>query len=320
MPPPIIFFHQGFEPYLAFTLWQARRTNPQSYICLLGDDTNDLSSIGARHARFRDHPGRAAEFIAAYHHLSGHEMECERLCFERWFYLDAFLEHEGINEFYFLDSDFFLLRDLEELRPTWSAVEMAGAPAYAFAWYKSRHIITRFCDFMLERFRDEAQVARWRNTYDAGLDFSPPEGILNVSDMLLWMMFIQQDRVSHLDLRVPRDGSVFDNWFDQSNGFRMRGGSKELTDRDGKFFGLYEKTNERVRFAGLHLGGKLAKRLGPFFTGWPAPLVRACCRPNYRRNLRRLFLIAVRYCRSGRPYLPAHFERNPGHDSGAASR
>ncbi len=238
--------------------------------------------------------------------MSGHELECERLCFERWFYLEAFLEREKINEFCFLDSDFFLFMDLEELRPAWAGFEMAGAPAYAFGWYGNREVVRRFCDFMLEKFRDGEQIARWKEVFGGGRDLLPPDRILNVSDMLLWMMYIRNGHVSHLDLRIPRNGIVFDNWFEDGNGFRMRGGFKELKSQGGVFSGFYERTGESVRFAGLHMGGKYGKRLGPFFTGWPLPLIRACCRSVYRRNLRRLLLIAAHYLTKPRPYLKAN--------------
>jgi hypothetical protein len=293
MALPLIFFHRGFEPYVAFTLWQARQTNPRSPVYLLGDESNDLSDIGVNHVRFRDGEGEAGEFVAAYQHLSGHELACERLCFERWFHLREFLQAGGIKDFCFLDSDYFLLMDLEELRPGWAGFEMAGAPAWAFCYFSGPDVITQFCAFTLERFRDEEQVRRWETAYRAGGDLFPPEGIYNVSDMLLWMMFIREAGIRHLDLRLPRNGVVFDSLIDGPQGFKMRNGFKELTRRNGAFFGHHEQIRQDVRFAGLHLCGKYPKRLGPVFTGLPRPLLRACFRPIYRRNLRRLALIAL---------------------------
>ena len=293
MALPLIFFHRGFEPYVAFTLWQARQTNPRSPVYLLGDESNDLGGIGVNHVQFRDGAGAAGEFVAAYQHLSGHELACERLCFERWFHLHEFLQTSGIEEFCLLDSDYFLLMDLEELRPGWAGFEMAGAPAWAFCYFSGADVIRRFCAFILDRFRDETQVRTWEAAYRAGGDLFPPEGIHNVSDMLLWMMFIREAGIRHLDLRIPRNGVVFDSWFDLPQGFRMRNGFKELTRRNGAFFSHHEQTNQAVRFAGLHLGGKYPKRLGPVFTGLPRPLLRACFRPKYRRNLQRLALIAL---------------------------
>ena len=286
MAPPILFFHQNFEPYLAFTVWQARQTNPNSPVYLMGDAANDLTSIGATHVHFHDFAAEAREFIAFYKHLSTHELECERLCFERWFYLLGFLKKFPFAEFYFLDSDYFLLMDIGEARGQWGEYEMAGAPAWAFAWFGRPQIIREFCSFVLDRYRDPAQIRSWQN--------APPPGI---SDMTLWMMFLKQGGFAHLNVGRPRNGLVFDDGLNNRNGFRMRGEIKELSRRDGMYFGWHEKTNEPVRFAGLHLQGKFSKRMGPLFTKWPLPLVRACWRPPYRRNWRKLAQMAI-YCQT----------------------
>jgi hypothetical protein len=286
MAPPIVFFHQNFEPYLAFTVWQARQTNPDSPVYLLGDAANDLTSLGATHVPFHDFAPEAREFIALYKHLSTHELECERLCFERWFYLLGFLKKFPFEEFYFLDSDYFLLMNIEPARVQWAEYEMGGVLAYAFAWFSRPQIIGQFCSFVLNRYRDPAQILSWRN--------APLPGI---SDMTLWMMFIKQPGFRHLDLRRPRNGLVFDDSLSNQTGFRMRGQIKELTRRGGKCFGWHEKTNEPAQFAGLHLQGYLSKRIGPLFTGWPLPVVRACWRPPYLRNWRKLAQMAI-FCQT----------------------
>src|SRR4051812_19695542 len=115
MNAPIIFFHKGYDPYIAFALWQARQTNPETPIFLLGDETNDLSFLGINHVHVRDFPGRNAEFVAGYEHLSLHELSCERLCIERWFHLEAFIRQHGFDEFTYLDSDVLLLTPLASL-------------------------------------------------------------------------------------------------------------------------------------------------------------------------------------------------------------
>ena len=62
MAVPIILFHSGFDPYLAFTIWQAKRTNPSAPVWLIGDETNGLISLGARHFLKAQHASRRDEF------------------------------------------------------------------------------------------------------------------------------------------------------------------------------------------------------------------------------------------------------------------
>lgn len=293
MSAPLIFFHRGFEPYLAFTLWQAQHTNPGAPVWLIGDASNDLSAMGVRHFRQEKYAARRDEFVRSYQHFSSHLLENERLCFERWFYLEAILAETGVEQFCFMDSDYFLLMDVAKLSPEWKNIEVAGAPVWGFAWFGNRKIIGEFCNYMLERFRDPQQTAEWARRFAAREDFCPPENIQNVCDMTLWRMFIREKGVRYLDLSVPRHGVVFDRDFSAANGFAFRDGHKALTKRADGVFGQLEATKEPVRFAGLHLAGKYPKRLQPVFSGWPLAVLRACLRPKYLRNLRKLFQIAA---------------------------
>jgi hypothetical protein len=294
---PIIFFHQGFEPYLAFTLWQARKTNPRSPIYLLGDDSNDLTSLGVSHLRFGDFAREGREFVSVYRHLSGHELACERLCFERWFYLMTFLREAHLNEFCFLDSDYLLLKNLEELRGLWQGYDMAGAPAWAFCYFRNPQVIDRFCSLVMDRYRDENQIREWMKPVPGQI--TTPGATQWISDMRLWLMLFEQPGITRLDLRSPHDGIVFDGSLEAAEGFQMRDGHKKLTIGEKAVFGSLESTGQSVQFAGLHLLGKFPKRLPPLFTGYPVELLRACSRPRLFRNWWKLAQMWS-YCRQRR--------------------
>ncbi len=292
MTAPLIFFHSGFDPYLAFTVWQARRTNPGAPVWLIGDDTNDLSALGVRHFHYARHAGRRDEFVRLYRNISTHGPGFERLCIERWFYLEAILEQTGVNQFFYLDSDVLVLRELQPFVAQWSGHEIAGAPPWSFAWYARSGIIREFCDFVLTCYSDEAKLAEWERRFRSGDDFSPPEHIHNVCDMALWRMFFRERNLEPVDLAAPHNGMAFDPGLTEPWGFRMRGQFKELTRRSGTCFGFHEASAAPVELIVLHLNGKYPKRLPPLFTGWPWPVVRVCLRPPRLRNLRKLWLMA----------------------------
>ncbi len=313
MPEPIIFFHSSFDPYLAFTVWQARRSNPDAPVWLIGDDANNLSELGVRHFRFADHSARRDEFVKIYRHFSGHQLENERLCFERWFYLESVLAQTDTPSFHFMDSDYFLLCEVAKMSPGWAGYDLARAPVWGYAWFADRDIIHEFCDYMLDRFCDPQQLAEWAHRFKAGEDFSSPEGIYNVCDMTLWRMFIRARNKRHLDLSIPRDGVVFDEGLGHDGAFQMRDGFK-IMSRNGDGYYCHPKNGALpVRFAALHLNGKYPKRIQPLFTGWPWPVLRACWRPNYRRNLRKLMLIISYSLRvKSRLIAPAQLSGKPG--------
>ena len=53
-PSCIIYFHEGFSPYLPFALRQARISNPDARIILLGDYQNRIQGIQYEHYLLSD--------------------------------------------------------------------------------------------------------------------------------------------------------------------------------------------------------------------------------------------------------------------------
>lgn len=279
-PPAIIFFHKRYDPYIAFALWQARTTNPQSPVYLLGDQTNDLSFLGIHHVPFGRYPGRSREFIALYEHFSPHELECERLCIERYFHIADFVEQERIGPFIYLDSDVLLLMDLSSFVPAWQEYDIAGTPGlYGACYYRRRGVPREFCEFILERYRDSSQIETWRNDWRSP---GPGRPRVPVQDMLLSRMFLEETGLRCLDLCQPRDGIAF------NSNFLVTEKQCLPVFRHPTEPGVFAELNGRhVRMACLHFGG-WSKRLASGFVDWSWPLVRCFFKPNYRRNLKKL--------------------------------
>ncbi len=278
--PAIVFFHKGYDPYIAFALWQARATNPQSPVYLLGDRTNDLSFLGVRHLPFERYRGKSREFLNLYQHFSPHELACERLCIERYFHIADFVAREGIGPFIYLDSDVLLLMNLTSLVPVWQQYDLAGTPGlFGACYYHQPGLMEEFCDFILARYRDPAQVEAWRSAW-----YFPQAGEPRtaVQDMLLSQMFLQRTNVRCLDLRQPRDGVAFNPNFLLTEQECLR--VLRHPNRPGVYA---EVKGQLARMACLHFGG-WSKRFASAFVSWSWPLVRCFFRPNYRRNLKKL--------------------------------
>jgi hypothetical protein len=294
---PIIFFHKGYDPYIAFALWQARLTNPQSPIYLLGDKSNDLSFLGIKHVPFERYPGRRDEFVALYRHFSTHELECERLCFERHFHLADFVTRERIGPFLYLDSDVLLMMNLAQFLPFWRERDVGGIPGlYGTCYYDSASVADNFCSFMLERYRDDRQIESWRQAYEHQ---TPGAVSANISDMVLSHMLLERAGLRSFDLREPRDGIAFNTSFLVSETEPM---SVSWTP-GGK--GVCSIVNEEViRWASLHFLG-WSKRYASAFTTWSAPLGRCFLKPDYRRNLKKL-IQHLHYGRRLKRSIPAY--------------
>jgi hypothetical protein len=65
VPPPIILIHRGDSFYLAHTIAQARSSNPDGRLILLGDRSNSFY-LGVEHHRYEDYFEEAREFAKLF--------------------------------------------------------------------------------------------------------------------------------------------------------------------------------------------------------------------------------------------------------------
>lgn len=293
MRPPIIFFHSGFDPYISFALWQAKKTNPGSEVILLGDHTNDVSCLGIRHVPYSNNPGRRDEFVSIYKHFSHHELECERLCIERWFYLAAFVEKEKIDQFFYLDSDVITLLDLSELIASWGDCLAAGVPHfYGSSYISKRKLVTDFCDCIISLYHDPAQIDKWQHNFETKGNTDKHTGASSVNDMALCKLYEKQAGFSCVDLREPHNGVLFDeNIILHENILHCPKGFKQAfrDPKTGSYFVV--KKGQPARLACLHFAGN-TKRYESAFVEWSKPLLRSFFKPNYRRNIKKLIQYA----------------------------
>lgn len=306
--PPLIIHHDGFQPHLPFCLWQNRRTNPHRDLILLGDETNRVHGIDYRHAEMRGYQKKNAFLIRAYRHVTGSEFRKERSHLERWFVLSDFLEESGIQNFYFMDSDYLLFCDLDRHEPAWFAEEAAGTPLFwGFCYFRSADLVHGFCDWLLELYRAEKRFEAMLARYRA---MGPGAGLQEMSFIREYIAE-RGVRVAPLDWAHQSAPECFDDcyfgcsYFDHPRDFdRLR------QDSPGGAVNLQTEGRKR-RLLGLHFQGH-RKRQIPGFTGWSPAVVRAFFRPNLRRNLRHLlqYFGEGRRCRRllGRP---AERDREP---------
>src|SRR5262249_37022144 len=107
---PIVFVHRSDSEHLRYALAQAKTSNPNSAIYLLGDASNNRYDF-VEHRDLRDYFAGADEFAKIYRHYSTHGLDFELICFQRWFILRDFVVAHGIEQCLYLDSDVMLYAD-----------------------------------------------------------------------------------------------------------------------------------------------------------------------------------------------------------------
>jgi hypothetical protein len=172
-PPPIILIHRGDSFYLAHTIAQARSSNPESRLILLGDRCNSFY-LGVEHHRYEDYFEEAREFaqLFTYEYFPTYQYPWILFCHQKYFALRDFIRAEGIEKFLLIDSDVLLYEPIHyyfdfyrDYRMTVSASTATPAAQAAFALVNDPSVITDLCLTYHELFRNrpKALFTRFRS-------------------------------------------------------------------------------------------------------------------------------------------------------------
>lgn len=207
---PIIVLHKGSSDYLKICLAQAKFSNPNSRIILLGDETNETlaKQVGAEHYLICNYFSKAQEFAKIYKHYSTNPYDYELFCFQRWFVVDEFINSEGLDKFLHIDSDVLLYADFSkelEFIDFINNYDLTYSHASAHtSFFNSRRALCEFCNFIFEIFSDDSFVAQFENNPDNDIIYFK-QGELELSlikplsDMTLVYFFTKLNRLKCLD-------------------------------------------------------------------------------------------------------------------------
>lgn len=207
---PIIVLHKGSSDYLKICLAQAKFSNPNSRIILLGDETNETlaKQVGAEHYLICNYFSKAHEFEKIYKHYSTNSYDFELFCFQRWFVIEEFVNSEGIDRFLHIDSDVLLYTDFSkefEFIDFIKNYDLTHPYASAHtSFFNNKSALCEFCNFIFEIFSDDSFVAQFEKSPDNDkIYFKQGELELSLikplSDMTLIYFFTKLNRVKCLD-------------------------------------------------------------------------------------------------------------------------
>jgi hypothetical protein len=111
--PPIIIIHRGDSPYLAHCIAQAKSSNPESRVILLGDQSNRYY-LGVEHHYYKDYFIEAENFasIFQYKYFPTYQYSWILFCHQKYFALRDFCKKQKITKFVLIDSDVMIYEDL----------------------------------------------------------------------------------------------------------------------------------------------------------------------------------------------------------------
>jgi hypothetical protein len=224
----LIFTHYGNADYLAYTLRQGTRSNPEMRRILIGDEKNRATAIAAgwEHYLLRDLTSKKRdEFNARFRWVQGpkHQpikggQDWLRFVFERFYCVATFLSTTGASHFWHFDSDTMILHPLR--RYTDEILRQAVACTTLCNDYCPSGLITSpfldgYCDSMIRFFQDENYLDAKQSIYDSqrpGDAFTEMPAFCDYRTLTGFKTF-------HLSSAFSSEGVWFDDCICQSDTF-----------------------------------------------------------------------------------------------------
>ncbi len=280
----IVFIHRGASAYLEYALRQAKYASPESEIVLLGDASN-ASFPATTHVDLARAPYATAteDFDAAYVHLSTNRRAFEEVCFQRWFWLRAWMHESDTHACWTADSDVMLYAPEAELTSTWAESAPLALQILAdqadFRWcttagiaYWTRDALDAFCAFVLSGYAAGSPLAaRYAEKWAFHTSTGAPGGVCDMTALYLFLDTESARGVANLcevreGVTCDFNTAVAENEYPDE--YEMRGGLKATTwDSRGVPHVLSKRLGRSVRFHALHFAGQTKPAMAEAYQG-----------------------------------------------------
>lgn len=234
MAIPLIFIHYGNSDSLFYALWQAKQTNPESRIVLLGDRQNAHFQwlLNIEHYFIQVYSDEAKQSLKHYVHLSTNGEEFERFCLERWFILHTFLcANPDLQPCVYLDSDILLYDALDVPADDLKAFGMTMVAFSAHTnFVRCASSLKAFCQFIQAHYDDPSLQKGLQEQFT---QFLAKQGAGGISDMTFFQQFRHQypDQIATLCMPMgqPDHLYAFDERIDTDyGGYELEKGWKKI--------------------------------------------------------------------------------------------
>lgn len=122
---PIIIMHKGDSFYLSHTIAQARASNPNSIIYLIGDAGSAYYS-GITHINYKNYFDEAAQFESVFENINNESRmySIQLFLFQKHIVLRSFLRKNNIQQCFLIDTDVLIYESLHKYSPYFKNFEM----------------------------------------------------------------------------------------------------------------------------------------------------------------------------------------------------
>lgn len=278
MSLPIVIIHQGNTNYLPYCLHQAKYSNPNSRIFLVGDLKNKQYGSLVEHHHITRYLDGVKDFEQVYKHLSTNTYAFELLCFQRWIILKNFMVKNNLNDCLYIDSDVMIYSDITQEQKAFNQFDIlfSGYKIYDFisphcTFINCLSALEEFCRFLYRLYDDPSLFQLMENHF---LKLASENQYGGACDMTALRNF-----VDHTDASIgySSDVSSHDARYDSSMNwseyrYEMKDEMKNIHLVNGQPYCKDLELGEDVRFSILHFQGEAKGRMQEFYTGKPFSL------------------------------------------------
>lgn len=229
-PIPLIFTHYGNSSYLSYTLRQAKYTNPDRELVLIGDDSNYDVAIqaGWKHYNLDDfQSSKRDEFNFHFRWVQGKDhdpikgkKDWLRYVSERFFVIEKFIQERNIDYLWHFDSDTMILHELSDYETRILELGLdctTQCNDSCLSGIISRKVIEDYCSCMIEDYKDEVFLASQQKEFDdinTGYAYTEMRAFKKYRSQL-------HPNTRHLASLFSSESIWFDDCICQDHGFSM---------------------------------------------------------------------------------------------------
>jgi len=269
---PIIFIHVGHSNYesnpehLQYVLKQARKTNPNSTIHLIGDNENNKYNFIKHHdVNNYLYNKDAQNFKKIYKHLSRSPYDSSLFVFQSWIILRDFLIEQGINKCLLIDTDIMLFADINKEFNKFKnydfTISFNQSPHSIF--FNNQKSLIDFCQFLIDIYsgKNKEGYSKIKQHY-SNLKISNKLGG-NVCDMTIFNLYRLKNCGKIGETTEIINNSTYDNnincSLDYKNNYKTRFGAKKIYWINGLPYCKLLKNGKKIKFNTLHCQGSSKK-------------------------------------------------------------
>ncbi len=273
MSIPVVFIHKGYSDYMEYALRQAKFSNQDSEIILLGDQANNKFDF-VTHVDIAEYFDGAGRLAGVYRHYSTNPYHYELFCLQRWFILKEYMQQKDIQKCFVCDTDVMLYSDINDALKPFMTARLAllrhGKEYSLGISFISLKELQGLCDYIISCYQSDEILKEFELVYQNAVKI---ETVGGVSDMVLVRKWLQETGLDNVtSLMAIKNNSAFDSHIglphlEKDDQYKFSKRRKKINWQNAKPYCYSYKYKMDIKFHLLHFQGPAKYLMAKFYRG-----------------------------------------------------